>query len=101
MPNIAALVPMRHHSQRVRGKNYRALAGKPLFHYIIETLLITPGIGREVVDTDPEPVMESLRRNFPEVMIIDRPESLRADDISMNEILKHDTSQVQSDFYLQ
>ena len=32
---IAALVPMRHHSQRVPGKNYRPLAGKPLFHHII------------------------------------------------------------------
>ncbi|MCB0119320.1 MAG: acylneuraminate cytidylyltransferase family protein, partial [Anaerolineales bacterium] len=26
---LAALVPMRHHSQRVPGKNYRPLAGKP------------------------------------------------------------------------
>ena len=65
MPQIAALVPMRHHSQRVPGKNYRPLAGKPLFHYIIETLLTIPEIGRVVVDTDSEPVMESLRQNFP------------------------------------
>ena len=27
--HFAALVPMRHHSQRVPGKNYRLLAGKP------------------------------------------------------------------------
>jgi CMP-N-acetylneuraminic acid synthetase len=101
MPNIAALVPMRHHSQRVPGKNYRALAGKPLFHYIIETLQVIPEIGKVIVDTDSEPVMESLHRNFPEVIVINRPENLRADDISMNEILKHDTSQVQADFYLQ
>jgi CMP-N-acetylneuraminic acid synthetase len=101
MPLIAALVPMRHHSQRVPGKNYRPLAGKPLFHYIIETLLIVPEIGKVVVDTDSEPVMESLRRNFPQVMIINRPENLRADNIAMNEILKYDTSQVKADFYLQ
>jgi CMP-N-acetylneuraminic acid synthetase len=101
MPLITALVPMRHHSQRVPGKNYRPLAGKPLFHYIIETLLLIPEIGKVVVDTDSEPVMESLRQNFPQVMIINRPEKLRADGIAMNEILKHDTSQVQADFYLQ
>ncbi|MEN6481430.1 MAG: acylneuraminate cytidylyltransferase family protein, partial [Anaerolineaceae bacterium] len=35
---IVALVPMRHQSVRVPGKNYRALAGKPLFHHIIQTL---------------------------------------------------------------
>jgi len=46
MPQIVALVPMRHHSQRVPGKNYRPLAGKPLFHYILETLLVIPEIGR-------------------------------------------------------
>ena len=101
MSSIAALVPMRHHSQRVPGKNYRLLAGKPLFHYIIESLLVIPEIGKVVVDTDSEPVMESLRLKFPQVMIIDRPEHLRRDDMTMNEILKYDTSQVKADFYLQ
>ena len=101
MPSIAALVHMRHHSQRVPGKNYRPLAGKPLFHYIIETLLAIPEIDRVVVDTDSEPVMVGLRRDFPQVMIINRPEHLRTDDMTMNEILKHDTSQVKADFYLQ
>ena len=37
---LAALVPMRHHSQRVPGKNYRPLAGKPLFQHILETLQV-------------------------------------------------------------
>lgn len=101
MPQLAALVPMRHHSQRVPGKNYRPLAGKPLFHYIIETLLKVPEIGQVVVDTDSEPVMQSLLKDFPQVQIINRPEFLRADDIAMNEILKHDTAQVKADLYLQ
>jgi CMP-N-acetylneuraminic acid synthetase len=92
---------MRHHSQRVPGKNYRPLAGKPLFHHIIETLLAVPAIGGVVVDTDSEPVMEGLRRDFPQVTVINRPESLRADDVPMNDILLHDTEQVQADFYLQ
>ena len=30
VPKIVALVPMRHTSERVPGKNYRILAGKPL-----------------------------------------------------------------------
>ena len=49
---IAALVPMRHHSQRVPGKNFCPLAGKPLFYYIIGTLLNVPQIGAVAVDTD-------------------------------------------------
>ncbi len=98
---IAALVPMRHHSQRVPGKNYRLLAGKPLFSYIIGTLLAVPEINEVVVDTDSEPVVQGLRSDFPAVRIIDRPEHLRADDISMNEILLYDTGQTNADFYLQ
>ena len=98
---LAALVPMRHHSQRVPGKNYRPLAGKPLFHHILETLLAVPEIETVMVDTDSEPVMDGVRRFFPTVRLIPRPEHLRADDIPMNDILLHDTAQVQADFYLQ
>jgi len=98
---IVALVPMRHHSQRVPGKNYRPLAGKPLFHHIIETLQNVPEIGQVMVDTDSEPVMDGVRRFFPDVKLIQRPEHLRADDIPMNDILLHDTAQVDAEFYLQ
>lgn len=101
MTTIAALVPMRHHSQRVPGKNYRPLAGKPLYQHIIETLLDAPEITTIMVDTDSEPVMEGLRANFPQVKIIRRPEALRAPEIPMNEILAYDTAQVEADFYLQ
>jgi CMP-N-acetylneuraminic acid synthetase len=98
---IVAFIPMRHHSQRVPGKNYRPLAGKPLFHHIVETLLAVPEVSEILVDTDSEPVMDGLRLQFPQVGIISRPEHLRADDVAMNDILIYDTGQVQADFYLQ
>lgn len=98
---LAALVPMRHHSQRVPGKNYRPLAGKPLFFHILETLLAVPEIGIVMVDTDSKPVMDGVRRFFPTVKLIQRPKHLCADDIPMNEILLYDMAQVQADFYLQ
>jgi len=101
MTKIIALVPMRHNSQRVPGKNYRPLAGKPLYRHIVETLLATPEIDEVVVDTDSAPVIEGLRRDFPQVRILERPEYLRADAIPMNEILSYDTAQVEADFYLQ
>lgn len=101
MSKLVALVPMRHHSQRVPGKNYRMLAGKPLFHHIIETLMAVPEIIQILVDTDSEPVMDGLRADFPQVKIIQRPENLRADDVPMNDILIYDTDQIQADFYLQ
>jgi CMP-N-acetylneuraminic acid synthetase len=98
---IIALVPMRHHSQRVMGKNYRNLAGKPLFHHIIETLVQVPLLSGIVVDTDSPVIIEQLEKKFPTVQVIDRPQHLRADTIPMNEILMYDTSQVPADMYLQ
>lgn len=101
MSKVVALVPMRHHSQRVPGKNYRPLAGKPLYHHILNTLKVCPEISQIVVNTDSPVIMEGLQEHFPHVTILERPEHLRADDIPMNEILLYDTSKVKADFYLQ
>lgn len=100
-PKIVALVPMRHHSQRVPNKNFRDLAGKPLFHYIIDTLLECPEIERVVVNTDSQPIQEDLARNYPQVTVLVRPPELCADTVSMNEILLYDTEHVKGDLYLQ
>lgn len=101
MTTITALVPMRHHSQRVPGKNYRELQGKPLFHYVLETLLAIPEVTNILVDTDSEPVIEGTQKYFPSVTVIRRPEHLRAPEIAMNEIIAHDCGQIESDLYLQ
>ncbi len=100
-PKVVALVPMRHHSQRVPGKNYRSLAGKPLYQHILNTLLQCPEISQVIVDTDSPQILQGLRQDYPQVMAIERPEHLRADHIPMNEILLYDTAQVAADFYLQ
>ena len=101
MTKIVALVPMRHHSQRVPGKNYRPLAGKPLYHHILETLLACPEVGQVVVDTDSQVIMDGVCKDFPQVRLVERPENLRADTIPMNEILLYDTSLFPADLYLQ
>ena len=101
MTTIVALVPMRHHSQRVPGKNYRPLAGRPLYQHIITTLLQCPEISQVVVDTDSPIIMLGLQEHFPQVKVLERPEHLRADSVPMNEILVYDTSQAPADLYLQ
>ncbi len=98
---IVALVPMRHDSVRVPGKNYRPLAGKPLFHHILHALRAVEGLSGVIVDTDSPTIIKGLKQRFPEVQVISRPEHLRGDGVPMNEILIHDTSMVEADFYLQ
>jgi CMP-N-acetylneuraminic acid synthetase len=101
MSRIVALIPMRHDSQRVKGKNYRPLAGKPLYQHILLALQACPEIDEIVVDTDSLEIMRGVQAQFPSVKIIERPEHLRAGTVPMNEVLMHDTNQVQADFYLQ
>ena len=98
---VVAVVPMRHDSERVRGKNYRPLGGRPLFHHIIETLLASPAVAKVVIDTDSDVVRESANATFPDVEVLERPPHLRDGMISMNDILLHDVRRLDGDLYLQ
>ncbi len=98
---IAALVPMRHSSERVPGKNYRDFAGKPLYFHVIESLLSCPSITVVVIDTDSPIVIEMTKQHFPTVKILERPEHLRDGSIAMNDVLMNIINQVSADFYLQ
>lgn len=101
LARIVALVPMRHTSERVPGKNYREMAGKPLYFHILTALQATPEIAEVVVDTDSPDITAGMREHFPHVRILERPEKLRDGMIPMNDILLYDTSQVEADYYLQ
>jgi len=98
---IVALVPMRHHSERVRGKNYRPFAGRPLYHHILTTLTAVDRIDDIVVDTDSPTILDDCPGRFPGVTLLDRPEHLRAGETPMNQVLAHDVSRVPADLYLQ
>ena len=98
---VAALVPMRHHSERVPGKNYRDFAGRPLYHYIISSLLACPVIDEVVIDTDSPKIMEDATQHFPQVRLIKRPDHLTDDTTPMNDVLLNDVAQIESEYYLQ
>jgi hypothetical protein len=67
---VVALVPMRHHSERVPGKNYRPLGGRPLYEHILTTLGACPEIEQIVVDTDSPVIREGVSRDFPRVRLV-------------------------------
>jgi CMP-N-acetylneuraminic acid synthetase len=100
-PRIAAIVPMRHFSRRVAGKNYRLLGDKPLYRYILDALLSVPSITEVVVDTDSELMMRDISQDVPNVRVVVRPEHLRSEMQVMNEILLNTVTQVDADYYLQ
>jgi CMP-N-acetylneuraminic acid synthetase len=101
MPRVVAIVPMRHSSERVKGKNYRVLGDAPLFHHVVRTLLATLSIDEVVIDTDSPTVREDAAVAFPTVRVVERPEHLRDGAIAMNDVLLNTIEQVNADVVLQ
>lgn len=98
---VTAIVPMRHSSERVPGKNYRPLGGKPLFHHVVSSLLRTPGVAQVIIDTDSPTIFEQTRAFFPDVTLVERPEHLRDGHTPMNDVLSHTLDHADCDTILQ
>src|ERR1700749_4840519 len=101
MSRTVAVVPMRHDSERVIGKNYRPLAGIPLYHHIVRTLSAVAEIDLIVIDTDSDFIIGDCAANFPHVQVLLRPEHLRDGAIAMNDVLLNTLDQVAADVVLQ
>lgn len=102
MTRLAALVPMRHDSERVPGKNYRQLGDRPLFMHIVDTLRACPDVEVVVIDTDSPDIRRLARERYgDDVVLLERPEHLRDGHTPMNDVLLHDIEQVPAELYLQ
>lgn len=99
--DLVALLPMKANSERVKGKNFREFAGKPLFRWILDSLLKVEEIDCIVINTD---AREILKANGLEesnrVVIRDRKPELCGDFVSMNDIIEDDVANINSDTYL-
>jgi len=99
---IVALLPMKGNSERVPNKNIKDFAGKPLYHRTMEVLLSSRYIDKVIVNTDSDLIKKDLLKFFSEkVIIIDRPQELIGDMVSMNKIIECDVNKVRADFYIQ
>ena len=98
---IAALVPMKGHSERVPGKNVRLFNGAPLFHHILRSLHNASTVDAVYVNTDSDYIAEEAPRVSGKVSVIKRPEALCGDFVSMNRIIEHDLELIESDVFLQ
>lgn len=97
---IVALLPMKANSERVRGKNFRTFAGKPLYRWILDTLLSIEEIDAVVINTDARHILaESGLVERDRVIIRDRKPELCGDFVSMNLVLADDVAAVPADIY--
>ena len=100
-PRIVALLPMKANSERVRGKNFRLFNGKPLFRWILDTLLAAEEIDEVIINTDARHILaENGLVDGPRVRIRDRKPEICGDFVSMNLVLADDVANVPADIYV-
>jgi N-acylneuraminate cytidylyltransferase len=99
---IIALLPMKGHSERVPKKNLRDFCGHPLYHAVMKSLLRSRYVSKVVINTDSERISEDALRFFKDKLIIhDRPERIRGNFVSMNEIIGDDLGRAEGEHFLQ
>jgi CMP-N-acetylneuraminic acid synthetase len=101
MQSLIALLPMKAHSARVKGKNFRPFAGKPLFRWILDSLLAIPEIEKVVINTDARGILaENGLVDTDRILIRDRKPEICGDFVSMNKVLADDIANVPANLYL-
>lgn len=98
---VVALMPIKAHSERVPGKNFKSFDGKPLYAVMLEKLLATETIDKVVINTDSHDFIAELNEKYPAVKTHYRPEAIQGDMVSMNKIIAYDMENEDADVYLQ
>jgi len=98
---VVAFLPLKAHSERIPGKNFRSLCGKPLFQWMLDTLLATEDVDLIVINTDARAELEAsgLEPN-PRILVRERKPELCGDFVSMNAVIADDVESVPADIYL-
>ena len=99
--SIIALLPMKANSERVRGKNFRDFNGKPLFRWVLDTLLSVQEIDLVVINTDARATLADHGLvDGDRIMIRDRRPEICGDLVSMNRVIEDDVASIPADMYL-
>ena len=92
---------MKANSQRVKGKNFKIFCGRPLFRWVLDTLLSVKAIDLIVINTDAREILaENGLVEDDRIKIRDRKLEICGDQVSMNRVIADDLSNVPADAYL-
>jgi len=85
---ITALIPIKRNSQRIPNKNFLEINSKPLFFWIIDSLLNSEFVDEIVINYDDDYTLQEVSKYFDSIKFCKRPDKLLGDDISMNKIIE-------------
>lgn len=85
------LIPIKHSSTRVPGKNYRDFNGEPLMNIVLNTILKSKLIDTIVIDTNSDLVKNIVASNYNDqrIIIYNRPQHLWTGDTPTNILLEN------------
>lgn len=98
---IVAIVPIKNHSSRIPDKNFKLFNGKPLYHWIIEKLILINEIEKIIINTDSTRILNDKEiLNHNKIILRKRKKNLVGDHVSVNKIISDDMNAIDSDIYL-
>jgi CMP-N-acetylneuraminic acid synthetase len=101
MYKTVALLPMKANSERIKGKNFKEFAGKPLFRWVLDALIEVDEIEKIIINTDAREILkENGLVDSYKVLIRDRRDEICGDFVSMNRIIEDDINNINAKSYL-
>ncbi len=85
---ITAIVPIKRNSQRIPNKNFLEINYKPLYFWILESLLNSQYVDEIVVNYDDDYITKEVSKYFDSIKFCKRPDELFGDEVSMNKIIE-------------
>lgn len=104
---IFAIIPIKHESTRVPMKNFRMMNGRPLYFYIINTLLQVKKVDKIIIDSNSPIIFENIPKLFKEnmnkIVLYERPVHLWPGNTATNDLLINviEDLGLDADLYLQ
>lgn len=98
---ITALVPIKQHSTRLHNKNFLDFCGQPLYRVILDKLHEVEAVDKIIINTDSAELAEDCRWRYPKAVLLERPEHLLGDSITMNSLIGHDIAYSENEHFLQ
>lgn len=91
MSSLTALLPIKSHSERIPGKNFKNFNDQPLFFWILEKLLSVSKIDQIIINTDDLDVFRQYDIvQHDKIILRNRDENIRGDFVSMNKVIEND-----------
>ena len=95
---IVAIIPIKSKSERVRGKNFRKIKGKPLYRYLLDKLKKCD-FDEIYVDSDSKEIAKYCREN--KFKYIERLSKLAKNNANGNDLLNYHQKLIKADCYFQ